>query len=111
MNEEMDYLFFELWHHEGRRARHGASMMGPDYVQWHGFYELSRNFYTHFLPLAKELGEKAGKGRQVEAFIEKTLHGPDGKDWESYHRWTEGLSKEQRESMLSWEQEVYREGI
>ena len=81
MNEEMDYVFFEIWHHEGRRARHGASMMGPDYVQWHGFYELSRNFYTHFLPLAKELGEKAGKGKQVEGFIEQTLRGPDGEDW------------------------------
>jgi len=110
MNEEIDYVFFELWHHEGRRARHGASMMGPDYVQWHGFYELSRNFYTHFLPLVMELGEKAGKARQVEHFIDQTLRGPDGKDWEKYHRWTEGLSKEQREAMLSWEQDVYREG-
>jgi len=107
MNEEMDYLFFEIWHHEGRRARHGASMMGPDYVQWHGFYELSRNFYTHFLPLAVELGEKAGKGRKVERFIDKTLRGPDGEDWEKYHRWTEGLSPEQKEAMLSWEQETY----
>jgi len=34
-NEEMDYVYFEIWHHEGRRARHGASMMGPDYVKWH----------------------------------------------------------------------------
>jgi len=107
MNEEMDYLFFEIWHHEGRRARHGASMMGPDYVQWHGFYELSRNFYTHFLPLAKELGEKAGKGKQVEGFIEQTLRGPDGKDWEKYHRWTEGLTPEQKKAMLDWEQESY----
>ena len=107
MNEEMDYVFFEIWHHEGRRARHGASMMGPDYVQWHGFYELSRNFYTHFLPLAKELGEKAGKGKQVEGFIEQTLRGPDGEDWEKYHRWTEGLTPEQKKAMLDWEQESY----
>ncbi len=107
MNEEMDYVFFEIWHHEGRRARHGASMMGPDYVQWHGFYELSRNFYTHFLPLARELAEKKGEGEAMEKFIEKTLHGKDGKDWEKYHRWTEGLSPEQRKSMLEWEREVY----
>ncbi len=109
MNEEMDYLFFEIWHHEGRRARHGASMMGPDYVQWHGFYELSRNFYTHFLPLAKELGEKVGKGRRVENFIQKTLHGPNGEDWEKYHRWMEGLTPEQKKTMLDWEQETYHE--
>jgi cytochrome c553 len=107
MNEEMDYVYFEIWHHEGRRARHGASMMGPDYVQWHGFYELSRNFYTHFLPLALELGEKKGKLEAVNAFIEKTLRGEDGKDWEKYHRWTEGLSDKEREAMLEWEKEVY----
>jgi len=108
MNEEMDYVFFELWHHEGRRARHGAAMMGPDYVQWHGFYELTRNFYTKFLPLARELAEQKGKGEQMAAFIEKTLQGPDGGDWEKYHRWTEGLTKEQRRSMLQWEAEQYR---
>ncbi len=111
MNEEMDYVFFEIWHHEGRRARHGAAMMGPDYVQWHGFYELSRNFYTHFLPLARELAEKAGKAEAVEAFIEKTLHGPDGKDWEKYHRWSEGLTPDQRREMLDWEQKAYGPGV
>jgi hypothetical protein len=109
MNEEMDFLFFELWHHEGRRARHGASMMGPDYVQWHGFYELSRNFYAHFLPLAKELGAAAGKGAATRHFIERTLRGPDGQDWEQYHRWTEGLTPEQRATMLQWEKEAYHD--
>lgn len=107
MNEEIDYLFFEIWHHEGRRARHGASMMGPDFVQWHGFYELSRNFYTHFLPLAVELAEKKGKGEQLKKFIQETLHGPNGEDWEKYHRWTEGLTSEQMQALLKWEQETY----
>ncbi len=108
MNEEIDYVYFELWHHEGRRARHGASMMGPDYVQWHGFYELSRNFYTHFLPLVREISEKAGKGPTVEEYIARILKGPDGKNWEKYHRWIEGLTPAQREAMLSWEQETYK---
>jgi hypothetical protein len=35
----IDFTFFELWHHEGRRARSGAVMGGPDYVNWHGIYE------------------------------------------------------------------------
>ncbi len=30
---------YELWHHEGRRARMGAMMMAPDYAWWHRFYE------------------------------------------------------------------------
>lgn len=107
MNEEIDYVYYELWHHEGRRARHGASMMGPDYVQWHGFYEMTRNFYTEFLPLAKELGEAAGKGAETEAFIHATLRGEDGQDWDRYHRWTEGLTPEQRDEMLRWEREAY----
>jgi len=42
-DEAIDYQYFELWHHEGRRARMGAFMQGPDYVQWHGFYELAKN--------------------------------------------------------------------
>jgi len=33
-----------LWHHQGRRARMGTAMMGPDYAQWHGFYEVAKPF-------------------------------------------------------------------
>ncbi|MFT7486982.1 MAG: hydroxylamine dehydrogenase, partial [Candidatus Paceibacteria bacterium] len=47
------------WHHEGRRARHGASMMGPDFTHWHGMYELAKTFYGHFIPELEELIEKA----------------------------------------------------
>ncbi len=39
-DEPIEFIIYEMWHHEGRRARMGAFMMGPDYVQWHGFYEL-----------------------------------------------------------------------
>jgi hydroxylamine dehydrogenase len=35
----IDFTYFELWHHEGRRARSGAVMGGPDFVNWHGIYE------------------------------------------------------------------------
>lgn len=35
----IDFTMFELWHHEGRRARFGAVMGGADYVNWHGIYE------------------------------------------------------------------------
>jgi hypothetical protein len=107
MNEEMDYVYFELWHHEGRCARHGASMMGPDYVQWHGFYPLSRNFYTRFLPLARELGRKGRKAKQVEQAIAQALRGADGKDWDRYHRWTQGLTENEKKAMLEWESEAY----
>ncbi len=54
-DEAIEWTFFYLWHHEGRRARHGAAMMGPDYVQWHGFYEVADRFYNAFLPEAEAL--------------------------------------------------------
>jgi len=54
----IDFTWFEIWHHEGRRARHGASMMGPDYTHWHGTYDLAKHFYSKFLPELDELVEK-----------------------------------------------------
>jgi hydroxylamine dehydrogenase len=54
-DEPIEWTYFYLWHHEGRRARHGASMMGPDYVQWHGFYEVADRFYNEFIPQAEAL--------------------------------------------------------
>ncbi len=43
-DEPLELEFYELWHHEGRRARMGAAMMGPDYSWWHGFYECKKRF-------------------------------------------------------------------
>lgn len=54
-SNKIDFVWFEIWHHEGRRARHGASMMGPDYTHWHGTYEIARNFYTEYIPELREL--------------------------------------------------------
>lgn len=39
MSNPIEFTEFELWHHEGRRARFGAVMGGADYVNWHGIYE------------------------------------------------------------------------
>lgn len=38
-------LYYYLWHHEGRRARQGALMGGPDWAHWHGFFELQQDLY------------------------------------------------------------------
>ena len=45
-DEPLEWEFYELWHHEGRRARMGAAMMAPDYAWWHGFYELKHRLGT-----------------------------------------------------------------
>ena len=88
-SNKIDFTWFELWHHEGRRARHGASMMGPDYTHWHGTYEIARNFYSEFIPELEELVEKnqnsADAARKEAAtalhkLIEDTLNSPN-------HQW------------------------
>ena len=53
-DEPLEWEFYEMWHHEGRRARMGTAMMGPDYAWWHGFYELKKRF-LHFMKDATEL--------------------------------------------------------
>lgn len=41
-DEPLEFDVFDLWHYYGRTAKHGAFMGGPDFVQWHGNYELLR---------------------------------------------------------------------
>jgi hydroxylamine dehydrogenase len=67
-DEELEWQFYELWHHEGRRARMGAAMMAPDYAWWHGFYELKHRF-IHILEQSEKL-EREGK-----SYIYKTIPG------------------------------------
>ncbi len=55
---KIDFIWFEIWHHEGRVARHGAAMMAPDYTHWHGTYIIAKKFYTEYIPELQELAEK-----------------------------------------------------
>ena len=36
----VDFLYFDLWHYDGRTSKHGAFMGGADFVQWHGNYPM-----------------------------------------------------------------------
>jgi hydroxylamine dehydrogenase len=58
-DEEIEWTWFYLWHHEGRRARHGAAMQAPDYAQWHGMFEVAERFYVEMVPQYLEVVEKA----------------------------------------------------
>ena len=85
---KVDWTWFELWHHEGRRARHAASMMAPDYTHWHGTYDLAKHWYTKYIPELKEMVEK-GKASEdpakvaaadaLEAKIEQVLNSDNHK--------------------------------
>ena len=66
-DETIEWTWFYIWHHEGRRARHGASMMAPDYAHWHGTYEVADRWYNEFLPEAMEIIETAKKKRATRA--------------------------------------------
>ncbi len=65
-DEEVEWSWYYLWHHEGRRARHGASMMAPDYTHWHGMYEVADRWYTKFIPQAREILEHAKAAGKAE---------------------------------------------
>ena len=87
-DDEIEWTWFYLWHHEGRRARHGASMMAPDYAHWHGMYEVAERFYQELIPQAREIVEHAeaeGKtagAEKVKQLIEDILARPE-------HAWFE----------------------
>jgi hypothetical protein len=86
-DEEIEWVFYELWHHEGRRARHGLSKMAPDYVHWQGFYEVAKHFYTKFLPLVRGLSPEVAR----ELLAQET------------HRWVEqGMSRAEIAQMLDF---------
>ena len=59
-DDEIEWTWFYLWHHEGRRARHGAAMMAPDYTHWHGMYEVAERFYMELIPMAREIARISG---------------------------------------------------
>jgi hypothetical protein len=73
-DEKIEWTWFYLWHHEGRRARHGASMMAPDYAHWHGMYEVAERFYQELIPEAREIAEQAeAKGQASQAAAVRTV--------------------------------------
>jgi hypothetical protein len=88
-SNKLDFVWYEIWHHEGRRARHGASMMGPDYTHWHGTYEVAKHFYSEMVPELRDLiergrasgdPERALAADALEAKLDEVLAGPN-------HQW------------------------
>lgn len=99
-DDPIEWIWYELWHHEGRRARHGASMQGPDYTWWHGIYEVAKHFYEKFIP---ELEKIAGKELKEE-LLKKYVYTNEGHLW---HR--DGLTKEQLKKIQEFYKERYQQ--
>jgi len=105
-DDKIDWIYWELWHHEGRRARHGASMSGPDYAWWHGIYDMAKNFYTEMLPEAKDACEKAGKPEVYEKIIAKYIDGRPEHEW-----FTKGFDPKRVEEMKKYYLERYNQKV
>ena len=92
--KDVQWIYWELWHHEGRRGRHGASMMGPDYTHWHGLYEVAKHFYKDFLPAAVEAAADVSPEleEKYKTRIDQLLD-------ELEHKWLKGLSPEEAEAL------------
>ena len=97
-DDKLDWIYYELWHHEGRRARHGAAMSGPDYAWWHGIYEVAKKFYSEFLPEVKQVA-----GPELYTTLVKKYLEPDVR-----HEWyLKGMSKEQLEKIRKFYEDRY----
>jgi uncharacterized protein YxeA len=98
-DEPIEFKVYEMWHHEGRRARMAAFMQAPDYVQWHGFYDLfqDRVEIEHMAEEIREadLAKKAGaersmvflatNGPETEIYLKWNISNPAGiKNYEIY---------------------------
>lgn len=96
-DDEIEWTFYHLWHHEGRRARMGVSMQGPDYTQWHGFFEVAHRFYFELIPKAREL---ARGDTGILRLIDEILARPE-------HRWRSGMSPEERRQVDEYYRKRY----
>jgi len=97
-SNKIEWTYWELWHHEGRRARHGAAMMGPDYTWWHGMYEVAQHFYFKLLPEAREYGHP-----KVNGYIDSLLTN------DPMHAWVARETKNLKEDIQKGRmQEIYR---
>jgi hypothetical protein len=103
---KLDFIWFELWHHEGRRARHAASMMGPDWTHWHGTYELAKHFYIKYVPelehlIEANLSKKPADAKHLRKVLDDVLNGDN-------HKWFLGKLDPQEKAMRKKAAEEFR---
>jgi len=75
-DEPIEIVYWELWHNEGTRARHGAAMSSASEAWSEGFYKLAANFYGKFLPLVRETA-----GQKADSLIKKYITDSEHHNW------------------------------
>jgi mono/diheme cytochrome c family protein len=58
----IDFVYFNLWHYDGRTSKHGAFMGGADFVQWHGNYPMLQKT-VEMKAMAEELRRQHGRAK------------------------------------------------
>ena len=61
-SQPIDFVYFDLWHYDGRTSKHGAFMGGADFVQWHGNYPMLRKT-VELQSVAAELRREHGRAK------------------------------------------------
>ena len=79
-------------------------MMGPDYTHWHGMYEVSKHYYTKFLP--EVIQAAATKG---PAMKEKYQQAVARILTQEEHIWLKGLSPKEAEELRKMYKSRYNE--
>lgn len=59
-SQPIDFVYFDLWHYDGRTSKHGAFMGGADFVQWHGNYPMLQKT-VELNAMAAELRREHGR--------------------------------------------------
>lgn len=59
-SQPIDFVYFNLWHYDGRTSKHGAFMGGADFVQWHGNYPMLEKT-VRLRAMAEELRKQHGR--------------------------------------------------
>ncbi len=83
-DEKPEHLMYDSWHHEGRRFRHGAEMMGADYTNWHGVWELQHNL-MEMIEYGAEHGDAEAKAiadnNSPTKFMTYKIYDVPGNEW------------------------------
>jgi hydroxylamine dehydrogenase len=105
-DDKIDWIWWELWHHEGRRARHGAAMSGPDYAWWHGIYDVAKHFYTEFMPEVEEACKKADQEKLYQDILDKYIKNDPRHAW-----FTEGFDPKKVEALRKYYKDRYGQKV
>ena len=62
-SQPIDFVYFDLWHYDGRTSKHGAFMGGADFVQWHGNYPMLQKT-VELNPWPPSLGESMAEANE-----------------------------------------------